>query len=66
MNWDEPRNFYATNPFGSVMENMTRLDTLTEDLLEPTITDIFSEFMSDYISNLEQNMEITAAAEQPG
>ena len=45
---------------------MTRWDTLTDDLLQPTITDMFSEFMSDYIFNLEQNMEMTAAAEQPG
>ena len=66
MNWDEPRNFHATNPFGSVMKNMTLWDTLTEDLLEPTITDIISEVMCDYISNLERNMEKSAAVEQPG
>ena len=57
---------HATNPFENEIETTTRWDTLTENLLESTIADMFSEIMSDYIPNSEQNAEITAAAEQPG
>ena len=57
-------DFHATNPFGNEIENIIRWDTLTEGLLESTIADMFSEFMSDYIPNSEQNAEITAAAER--
>ena len=66
MDWNELRNFHATNPFGSAMETVTRWDTLTANLLESAIVDMFSELMSDYISNSEQNVEMTAATEQPG
>ena len=48
------------------METVTRWDTLTENLLASTIVDMFPEFMSDYISNSEQNVEMTAATGQPG
>ena len=58
--------FHATNPFGNEIETMTRWDTFTEDLLESTIADMFSEIMSDYIPNSKQSAETTAAAEQPG
>ena len=57
MNRDNLRSFHATNPFGN--------DALTEYLSESTMTRMFSELMSDYVSNSEQNAEITAAAEQP-
>ena len=66
MNWDVPRNFHATNPLGSMIKNTTRWETLTDNLQEPTITNVFSELMSDFISNAEQNTEMTAAAEQLG
>ena len=66
MNWDVPRNFHATNPFSSTTENSTRWETLTENLQEPPITDLFSELLSDPISNTEQNKETTAAVEQLG
>ena len=66
MDWDVPRNFHATNPFSSTIENATRWETLTENLQEPRITDIFSELMSDYISSTEQSKGMTAAAEQLG
>ena len=58
MNRDNLKNFHATNPFGN--------DAPTENVSESTMTRIFSELMSDYVSNSEQNAEITAAAEQPG
>ena len=58
--------FHATNPFGNEIETTTRWDTLTENLLESTIADMFSEILSDYIPSSEQNAEITAAAEQSG
>ena len=64
MDWNEPRDFHATNPC-SEKETVTRWDTLTESLLESTIADMFSELMSDYIPNSEQNMEMVAATEQP-
>ena len=57
--------FHATNSFSNQMEAMTRWETLSEKLLESTITYMFSELMSDYIPNSEQNAEIKAAAEQP-
>ena len=57
MNRANLRSFHATNPFSN--------DALTENLSEPTMTRMFSELMSDYVSNSEQNAEITAAAEQP-
>ena len=60
------RDFHATNPFGNEIETMIRWDTLTENLPESTIADMFSELMFDYIPNSEQNTEITAAAERPG
>ena len=59
-------DFHATNPFGNEVETMIRWDTLTENLLKSTIADMFSELMSHYIPNLEQNAETTAAAERPG
>ena len=58
--------FHATNPFGNELETTTRWDTLTENLLESTIADTFSEILFDYIPNSEQNAEIPAAAEQSG
>ena len=64
MNWDVPRNFYATNPFGNMIENTTQWETLTDNLQEPTITNVFAELMSDFIPNAEQIMEMTTAAEQ--
>ena len=66
MNWDVTRNFHATNPFGSMIENTTRWETLTDNLQEPTITNVFSELMSYFISNAEQNTEMTAVVEQLG
>ena len=57
MNRDNLRRFHATNPFGN--------DALTENIFESTMTRMFSELMPDYVSNSEQNAEITAAAEQP-
>ena len=65
MNGNDFGKFHATNPYGNEIETMTRWNTLIEILLEPTIADMFSEIMSDYIPNSEQNAEI-AAAEQPG
>ena len=50
-------NFHSTNPFGNEIETMTRWDTLTENLLESTIADMFPELMSDYIPNSDQNPE---------
>ena len=51
MDWNETnkelRDFHATNPFGSEIETVTRWNTLTENLRESTITDMFSELMSD-------------------
>ena len=47
------------------METNIRCETLTDNLLESTITEMFSELMSDYVSNSEQIAEKTAAAEQP-
>ena len=61
MNWKPPKSFHATNPFSNVIEDATHWETLTDNPQVPTIADIFSELMSDYISNTEQNMEITAA-----
>ena len=49
-----------------MIENTTRWETLTDNLQEPTITNVFSEPMSDFISNAEQNIEMTAAAKQLG
>ena len=57
MNRDNLRNFHVTDPFGN--------DAPIEDLSESTMTKMLSELMSDYVSNTEQNAEITAAAEQP-
>ena len=45
---------------------MINWETLTENLLESTIVDMFSELMSNYIPNSEQNVEMTAATQQPG
>ena len=59
-------DIHATNPFRNEMVPMNRWDILTENRLESTIADMFSELMSDYIPNSEQNAEITAAAERPG
>ena len=66
MNWNPPKSFHATNPFSNVIADATRWETLTDNPQEPTIADMFSELMSDYISNTEQNMEMTTAAEQLG
>ena len=57
MNWNPPKSFHATNPFGNVIEDATHWETLTDNPQVPTIADMFSELMSDYISNTEQNME---------
>ena len=65
MNRDSLGNFHARNPFGNEMETNIRWETLTHNLLESTITEMFSERMSDYVSNSEQIAEITAAADQP-
>ena len=65
MDRDSLGNFHATNPFGNEMETNIRSETFTDNLLESTITELFSELMSDYVSNSEQIAEITAAAEQP-
>ena len=46
------------------MEASIRWDTLTENLSEPTITGMLSVILSDYVSNSNQNAEITAAVEQ--
>ena len=66
MNWNPPKSFHATKAFGNVIEDATRSETLIDNPQEPTIADMFSELMSDYISNTEQNMEMTSAAEQLG
>ena len=63
MNWDVPENFHATNPFGNMIENTTRWETLADNLQKPTITNVFSELLSDFIPNAEQNTEMTTAAE---
>ena len=69
MDWNETNNelrgFHTRNPFGSEIETVTRWNTLTENLLESTITDMFSELISDYIPNLEQNVKLVAATGQP-
>ena len=64
LDWDVPENLHATNPFGSMIENTTRWETLADNLQEPTITNVFSELMSDFIPNAEQNTEMRNAAEQ--
>ena len=64
MDWDVPENLQATVPFGSMTENTTRWETLADNLQEPTITNVFSELMSDCIPNAEQNTEMRTAAEQ--
>ena len=66
MNWNPPKSFHATNPFSNVIEDATRWEIPTDNQQEPTFADMFSEPMSDYISNTEQNMEMTTAAEQLG
>ena len=65
MDRDSLGNFHATNTFGNEMQTNIRWDTLTDNLLESAITEIFSELMSDYVSNSEQIAEITAATEEP-
>ena len=65
MSRDNLRSFHATNPFGNEKAASIRWDTLTENLSESTMTRMFSELMSDYVSNSEQNADITTAAEQP-
>ena len=44
----EFRDLHATNPLCNEMETMLKWDILTENHLESTIADMFSEFMSDY------------------
>ena len=66
MNWNPPKSFHATNPFSNVMEDATCWEIPTDNQQEPTIAGMFSEPMSNYISNTEQNMEMTTAAEQLG
>ena len=65
MNGNDSGNFHATNPFGNEMETMTRWETLTENLLESTIADMFSELIFNYIPNSVKMQKKTAAAEQP-
>ena len=66
MNRNPPKNFHVTNPFGNIVGDATRWETLTNNSPEPTITDMFLEFMSDYISSTDQNTEMTTTAEQLG
>ena len=66
MNRNPPKSFHATNPFGNIVGDATRWETLTNNSPEPTITDMFLEFMSDYIPSIDQNTEMTTAAEQLG
>ena len=66
MNWNPPKSFHATNPFSNVIEDATHSETLTDNPQVPTIADMFSELVSDNISNTEQNTEMTTAAEQLG
>ena len=66
MNRNPPKSFHATNPFGNIVRDATSWETLTNSSPEPTITDMFLEFMSDYIPSTDQNTEMTTAAEQLG
>ena len=66
MNRNPPKSFHATNPFGNIVRNAPSWETLTNSSPEPTITDMFLEFMSDYIPSTDQNTEMTTAAEQLG
>ena len=66
MNRNPPKSFHATNPFGNIVRDATSWETLTNSSPEPTITDMFLEFMSYYIPSTDQNMEMTTAAEQLG
>ena len=60
----EPSGFHATNPFGSGVEIVTERNDLSENVLDTTIADMFSELMSDYILNPEQKVEMAAATKQ--
>ena len=53
----EPSGFHATNPFGSGVEIVTGRNDLSENVLDTTIADMFSELMSD--------CEMAAATNQP-
>ena len=66
MNRNPPKSFHATDPFGNIARDATSWETLTNSSPEPTITDMFLEFMSDYITSTDQNTEMTTAAEQLG
>ena len=66
MNRNPPKSFHATNPFGNIVRDATSWETLTNSSPEPTITDMFLDFMSDYIPSTDQNTEMTTAAEQLG
>ena len=66
MNKHPPKSFHTTNPFGNIVEDATDWETLAQNSQEPTMADVFLEFMSDYISSTEQNMEMTTAAQQLG
>ena len=66
MNKHPPKSFHTTNPFGNIVEDATHWETLAQNSQEPTMADVFLEFMSDYISSTEQNMEMTTAAQQLG
>ena len=50
----ESSGFHVTNPFGSEVETVTKWNMLVENVLEATIADMFSEIMSDHVSNAAQ------------
>ena len=60
----EPNRFHVTNPFASKIEKLGRSNASAERTMSTQTPTMFSEIMSDYIPNSEQNAEM-AAISQP-